>query len=642
MSLAQWNPREIERILDEAGPVALMPPITDRTTWEAMAAHAGADRVAAVIKKAEGLMDEPIPTLTASLWLDFQRTGNRADWERVHGARSAMLTTFVLAEALENKGRFLDKCLDMIWARLEESSWALPAHQSRLTDRDEPIVDLGAVMTAIDLAEFDAVMGPVMDPLLGKRIRDEVNERVLVPYMARHDYNWMFNAGGGQVNNWNAVCNCGCMAAAMYLQLDNARTAEVLARGLRSLDDYLLGFDPDGGSTEGPGYWEYGFGHYVVIGDLVERRTRGAIPMLHTDQVRNVAQFPMRTRLAGNEYATFSDCDTHVELNRPLVAFLSRRLQLPRLMALANCEAYDHRWGSLVWALREFLWASDPTDEPLVLDERNWFGGMAWMIARLDPADPDAMVLACKGGHNGEMHNQNDVGSFIVTVGGESIIRDPGRGRYTREYFGEKRYSFWICTSKSHSVPLVNGVDQSINQADMERFLGQIEHDDPGKDMARAAEGKRKMAPRRANMGAQFAADVVEHIETSCEDRLTIDMTNVYGENADLELLQRSTALLRKVPGGRVTVTDTYRFKGGAHPFENAIITLVQPELTDDAVVLRGEKAALRITWQGAKEVVIEPHKDVDMYDGLRDVYRIAFRAPLQKEGEIKLSVERA
>ena len=52
------------------------------------------------------------------------------------------------------------------------------------------------------------------------------------------------------VNNWTAVCNAGVAGAAIYLEPDAARLAEILARAARSLDDYLSTFDEDGGSTK--------------------------------------------------------------------------------------------------------------------------------------------------------------------------------------------------------------------------------------------------------------------------------------------------------------------------------------------------------------------------------------------------------
>ena len=88
--------------------------------------------------------------------------------------RRAMLTDLCIGECLINQGRFLDPILDVAWAICEESSWAYPAHQFDLTDIHRPYVDLGAAMTALDLAEMDALVGSALDPALHKRIHDEL------------------------------------------------------------------------------------------------------------------------------------------------------------------------------------------------------------------------------------------------------------------------------------------------------------------------------------------------------------------------------------------------------------------------------------------------------------------------------------
>ena len=92
-----------------------------------------------------------------------------------------MLANLVLAECLEGKGRFLDPILDLAWAICEESSWVLPAHQTLLTDMQRPVIDLGSAMTSLMLAEMDALVGAQLDPLLGERIRYEVDRRSFVP-----------------------------------------------------------------------------------------------------------------------------------------------------------------------------------------------------------------------------------------------------------------------------------------------------------------------------------------------------------------------------------------------------------------------------------------------------------------------------
>jgi len=70
-------------------------------------------------------------------------------------------------------------------------------------------------------------------------------------------------------------------------------------------------------------------------------------------------------------------------------------------------------------------------------------------------------VLAAKGGHNGEPHNNNDVGSFVLRIGEATYLCDPGAGLYSREYFTSKRYENIFANSYGHSVPRISGALQS-------------------------------------------------------------------------------------------------------------------------------------------------------------------------------------
>lgn len=70
--------------------------------------------------------------------------------------------------------------------------------------------------------------------------------------------------------------------------------------------------------------------------------------------------------------------------------------------------------------------------------------------------------MSTKAGHNHEMHNHNDVGSFIVSKNGKVTFCDPGLGRYDANYFkGDTRYNNVVCSSRGHSVPVINGKYQS-------------------------------------------------------------------------------------------------------------------------------------------------------------------------------------
>lgn len=529
--LSQYNILDIETILNEENPPPPFPPAKDRTAWENVRNQLGQDTVNEYIARAEATAKEDIPRLPATLYLDFIRTGERLPYENPVSRRRSMLSELALAECLEYEGRFLDPLLNLVWAMCEESSWAYPAHQYYLTDIEKRYIDLFATMTGRQLAEFDLLLGAEMDELVGKRIRDEVNQRLFEPYLQPHrPWWWMYNTLSRRTNNWNAVCNGNIVSAAILLESDNQRLAEIIARAARSLDDYLETFDADGGSTEGPGYWSYGYGNYVLMAHLVEQRTNGRLSFLGTDQIRRISQFPAKTVLSHNLFVNFSDCDLHVSLRAPLLAFLSQRLDLPELMALARLqpehETIRTTHDILPWGLRDIFWAFDDDDAPFVPTKHDWYEEMMWMIARHDPHNPNALVLAAKGGHNQEMHNQNDVGNFIVHLNGESVIADLGRGRYTKAYFSENRYDHFVCQSLGHSVPIPNGQQQGA--------------------------------------GEEFRAELLAHHADDTRDSMSIELKNAYPAEADLQSLKRTVSLHRDTADGWVELVDEVQFASGS------------------------------------------------------------------------------
>ena len=70
------------------------------------------------------------------------------------------------------------------------------------------------------------------------------------------------------------------------------------------------------------------------------------------------------------------------------------------------------------------------------------------------------LYAAAKGGHNGESHNHNDIGNFIVYADGEPEIIDVGNCVYTAKTFGAERYELMNTRSKNHNVPLIGGMEQ--------------------------------------------------------------------------------------------------------------------------------------------------------------------------------------
>jgi len=257
--------------------------------------------------------------------------------------------------------------------------------------------------------------------------------------------------------------------------------------------------------------------------------------------------------LSPNVFANFSDCDPEISLPVPLLVFLARHYRVDDLMRLANMQRAmppDRHGGELSWRLRELFWQPDPAfDQRAIPARHDWYPGMQWMIARVDPADPDGLVLAVKGGHNNEMHNQNDVGTLIVHHHRTSLVADIGRGRYTREYFAAGRYDYFVNTSLGHSLPVVNGCAQQPGEA--------------------------------------YAAGVLEHRADERCDRLRLDLTHAYPPGADLAELVRTATLHREGQHGWVELIDDVTFASGEGAFESVLISFGAAEIRPETVRIR-------------------------------------------------------
>ena len=598
--LSHHNPIDIEIALRKTEPTPPFPPIDDRAAWHGVRQRLGEDAVTTIIQQAEEDASAEIPFLRATLFLDFDRTGRREGYEDAQSRRQRMLASLTIAECLEDQGRFLDPLLDVAWAICEESTWCYPAHHEQLIDIHRPYLDLGAAMLALTLAEMDHLVGSRLDPRLGKRIRDEVNQRCIAPYLERNDHWWLYKHQGRRVNNWTAVCNSGIVGAALYLESDPARLAAVLGRAARSLEQYLDTFDPDGGSTEGPGYWGYGFGYYVMLAHLVEQRTGGEVSFLEGERLRKIAAFPLRTLLRRGVYVNFSDCDADAVLGAGLLHYLANRLDLADLhgLALQQPKPSDHH-RYLNWWLRDLFWTPpdkvQPDDAPprFAPASHDWYSGMMWMIARMEPTDSDALVLAVKGGHNNEMHNQNDVGNLIVHVNGESLIADVGRGRYTKEYFlEEERYGYFVNSSLGHSVPVPNGQLQQAGEA--------------------------------------YAAELLEHHANIRDDTLHLELKNAYPSNAKLSSLCRRVTLHREAPSGWIELVDDVEFADAPGMLESAFTTFNEVAVGENAVIINGHggksRGKLRIGFDPETVVArVDIHHEIDFPNGPLDVNRIVF-----------------
>ena len=156
-----------------AKPAGFGRPAADREVWEKFAAAAAYRKV---VPRAEKILKTPLPDLPDDLYLDYSRTGNRSRWQARNSKRRGRLRPLVLAECIENKGRFVPGLEELIRELSKERTWVMPAHDWSLANfkKTRIDIDLASAALAWELATADWLLGDKLSPATRKLIRSEI------------------------------------------------------------------------------------------------------------------------------------------------------------------------------------------------------------------------------------------------------------------------------------------------------------------------------------------------------------------------------------------------------------------------------------------------------------------------------------
>jgi hypothetical protein len=444
--------RAIAGLLPES-PAGFAWPVTNRVEWQRLAANAG---FAETVSNAETLLGKPSAAVPDSLYLEYSRDGNRTHWQDAEFERRDRLARFTLAEVLENRGRFLPALEKLIAALCAEKTWVLPAHDAGLKNfNGEKITpELGATGLAAELAEADYLLGDELSPATRRLIRDNVRQRVLMPVRGMvegREPAWWLRAQ----MNWNAVCVGNTVFAALALEPAREDRAFFAALGEHYIKYFLNGFGPDGYCAEGVGYWNYGYGHFILLTEALRQATGGKIDLFDDDRAIAAGLFCRRSEILSGIFPSISDCVPGSQPSPRLAAYVSLRLGLDAGANRLTGEAGTLTLTALLSSLGENLPAVRRLNES-ANPPRSFFPHGGVLICR-DAESKPAFAACLKGGNNDEPHNHNDVGSFSVVAGATMIVCDPGGEVYTSRTFGPHRYDSAVLNSYGHAVPVVAG-----------------------------------------------------------------------------------------------------------------------------------------------------------------------------------------
>ncbi len=455
---------------------AAFPDVRDRSVWDA------ADG-AALLADATALLARPAPVLTATAWARTFRDGVRTDYEDAARELRERVTVLVLAAVLApDEVPYLDGTIDGLVALAEATTWCWAPHDRHaaargevVADPDDPFLDLGAAEVASLVAWADHVLGPHLDlraPGLRRRLRREVELRVLTPFERTRDWHWL--GLDGDAHNWNPWIHSAVLTAALLLVADDERRLRLVRLVVDGLDHYVAVLPDDGGIDEGVAYWWHGACRLLESLDLLADAT--GLDARDLPVLAPLIRFPHRMHLGGTAYVNAGDAPAHLSPAQPWHVLHRWGERLGDDDVRAHAVSQARASGRLVWpsaglgralsGLADSHWRTATAAGP----RGTWFAREEWLprvqvlVARETAGTPRGLTVAVKAGHNGERHNHLDVGSYWVAVDGVPVVVDIGQPTYTAESFGPDRYRAWPLRGEWHNVP-EPGVSQEPGEA---------------------------------------------------------------------------------------------------------------------------------------------------------------------------------
>lgn len=522
-----------ETFTAEFQPFHPYPTISDRDSWENL------DDIwkQETIKLAETYMGYDYPHLSATDFLDFCRTGNRIRYEDRYFSKRYALNALVLAECVEDKGRFMDDIINGIYSICEESAWQLPPHntyirdtpQLPLPDTTRPVLDLFACETGAVLATAGFLLSERLDrisPFITKNINHLLEERIYKPYLSEHFW-WMGN-GKEPMNNWTIWCTENVLIASFLLSKDTDYLRKAFLKACQSADYFLAEYGEDGCCDEGAQYYRHAGLCLFGVLEVLNAITNGHFSSLYKENiVRNIASYIMKVHIQGPYYLNFADCSPIAGRSGAREMLFAKRTENKDMIQYAVDDFIEGGNDTLLLPNESNLYYRLQNAFALPEVRDNIKNGSHYIDYK-DTYYPSVGVfitrdiqlyLAVKAGDNADSHNHNDTGSITIYKGGIPLLIDVGVENYTKKTFSPERYDIWTMQSAYHNLPTINGYMQ--------------------KD------------------GADYRAENVDYCFGPEESHIQMELSHAYPEEAGIKSFIRKATLKK---GKEIIIEDSYDF----------------------------------------------------------------------------------
>ncbi|MRT93788.1 hypothetical protein [Ancylomarina sp. 16SWW S1-10-2] len=568
------------------------PQASDRAYWDKIA---NGEEGKVYLEEAVSLLKrKPEVPISDAIYRRANKEGNRKIYKPRYYRTMDRLEKFIIAECIENKGRFIPQVEVYCDSIMAMKSWMHPNHDDRensVLEGKRVAIDLGARKFGLVLALANALLVDKLPESLRSEITTQLQWRITDSYLKTcKGEDKVGNSWVKSTSNWNSVCTSGTIFSTIVASKNSNERIVAIGCALNSMVYYLSGFGADGYCSEGTGYWNYGFGHYLYLAEILEDYTDGKINLFEfndPEKLKNVANFPHNFQIHEGMYAPFADGVTRVKSGNDNFAYImaSKHYGAQKQVQFVPDEGVQ---TLVIWNDGQDYTYSTQTSSKL--PEYTYFDDFGILISRGQQQVP--FSIAIKAGHNAENHNHSDVGTYVLVLGEDYISGDIGAPSYTAGAFSKNNPAR---SSWGHPVPRINKSLQSN--------------------------------------GIEFKGKILQTSFNKEADNLVMDIKPAY-EISGLEKLERSV-VNDKTGKGCITITDNFEASESVS-FGTAIMVNVDYKIVGDNTIIinsENQKVKVEISSVGGKVIIKDEVVPIKHLRSGKTSYRIGvdFEKPLQK-----------
>lgn len=280
-------------------------------------------------------------------------------------------------------------------------------------------------------------------------------------------------------HNWNSVVNGGIGLGALAIGDESPEleslAGEILESAIKSLPTMLAEYAPDGGWTEGPGYWDYGTRYAVYFLDSL--RTALGTDYGLSDMQGFEKTFDHLMHFHGMQ-GTFNFSDGGAGNIQTIVTlWFAKRFNKPEYIWYHQNAYNPSRFGvfDILWYDAD-LYAT--AQEPSELDSYARYVEAVYM--RNTWKDKNGNFLGFKAGDNKVNHSHLDLGSFVYDALGTRWVHDLGSEGKTYLRTGISRWDYYRLRAEGHNTLVINPDGNPDQDPTAETLMERVELGDQG------------------------------------------------------------------------------------------------------------------------------------------------------------------